>query len=76
MTNFDRMIWAATCDTCLTNFAAWPHPEAIEDVPDPEEWEAPSYCPVCDAHLDWEFGDPMRPYIRTGYTPQELQEDD
>lgn len=72
----DRMIWSAACENCLTNFAAWPHPEATEDVPDPEEWEAPSFCPVCNENLDWAFGDPLKPYIRTGYTPQELQKDE
>lgn len=76
MSNIERTIWSATCENCLTNFAAWPHPEANEDIPDPEEWEAISCCPVCDSHLDWDFGDPMKPHISTGYTQQELQEND
>lgn len=70
MANFDRMIWSASCDNCDSNFAAWPHPDATEDIPEPNEWDTPSNCPVCDGYLDWEFGDPISPYIRTGYTPE------
>ena len=77
MNNFDRTIWSATCENCLTNFAAWPHPDSTEDIPEPVEWEISSIsCPVCDDWMEWACGDPMQPYIRTGYTPQELQEDD
>lgn len=71
MLNFDRMIWSATCDKCDNNFAAWAHPEATEDIRDPEEWDTPNVCPVCDSHMEWSFGDPMKPYIRTGYAPEE-----
>lgn len=67
MSNHYRMIWTTTCENCLSNFAAWPHPEAIEDIPNPEQWDGPNYCPVCESHLDWEFGDPMDTHIRTGY---------
>ena len=72
----DRMIWSAACENCLINFAAWPHPDATEDVPDPEEWEAPSNCPVCNERLAWEFGDPMSTHIRTGYTSKMLKKDE
>ena len=72
MTNFDRTIWGATCDNCLTNFSAWPHPDSTEDILEPVEWVISSTsCPVCDEWMEWAFEDPMQPYIRTGYAPQE-----
>ena len=72
MSKSDRMIWSTTCNSCLSNLAVWPHWEADDDIPNPEEWDGPQNCPVCSHYLDWEFGDPMTTHIRTGYTPQEL----
>ena len=63
----ERMVWTAMCDCCLNSFAAWPHWENSQDIPDPEEWENSTSCPVCDERMEWEWGDPLRPAIRTGY---------
>lgn len=71
MPNNDLMIWSATCPECLTNFAAWPHPDLAKPIPNPEDWDDIHECPVCESLISWEFGDPMTDHIRTGYPPAE-----
>mgnify|MGYP006971576528 FL=1 len=75
MNNKNRTIWQAVCDDCLNTFAAWPHWNSEENIPDPEDWYESGECPVCGGFLDWEFGDPMSTHIRTGYTSKMLQEE-
>ncbi len=45
MSKSDRMIWSTTCNSCLSNLAVWPHWEADDDIPNPEEWDGQKTAP-------------------------------
>lgn len=67
-----KTVWRATCESCITSFAAWPHWENQADVPDPDLWDNSSSCPACGAKMSWDFGDPVTSYIPTGYAADEI----
>lgn len=67
-----KTVWMATCESCTTSFAAWPHWENQADIPEPEDWENSTSCPICDSSMSWDFGDPVTTHIRTGYTEGDI----
>lgn len=61
--------WSGTCDSCLTNYVVYPHPEADKDdakefAEGPDEWSGFTTCWVCDDSISWNGSDPVSAVIR------------
>ena len=56
-----------TCDNenCLTSMVIYPHPDAVADLPDQNDWEDSFVdCPVCGGGMDWGGTDPATEVLR------------
>lgn len=71
-TSAGKTIWGAVCEACLTSFSAWPHWENPSAIPEPQDWEHSTTCPICGNKLTWDFSDPIATFIHTGYTEEEI----
>ena len=54
----DRTAHWGTCEDedCLTSIVIYPHPDAIADLPDEDDWETSPFfmdCPVCGSGMDF-----------------------
>lgn len=49
-----------SCPDCLATVVVAAHPDGLGDIPDPELWETPLTCPVCDTAVDLGGSDPAQ----------------
>lgn len=63
------LMHVGVCDECLTIHAAWPHPEADTQTPNPDDWEGfATNCNVCDeGPINWLETVPVTDYLKRGY---------
>ena len=51
-----RTAWWGTCENedCVASMVIYPHPDAIDDLPDQDDWDDSFVdCPVCGDGMDW-----------------------